>query len=299
MTSILFVCSGAKHLASSVINQTGLRSGLYRLGFFADGEISFYLDEPVKGNKCYVLGSTGAPGDNLLEMLTIVNTLKINKAKQIIAVIPYLGYSRSDRQKPLQPINARLFPRLLAQAGVDRFVTLDLHSNLVERYIPKKNIHLTTTNLFADEITKLKLRNFTIASPDLGGAKRASKIAKLLGLKGITLVEKHRPKDDTTEVTRISGESLEGKDVVFIDDMIMTGRTLTNAAKAVKKAGALRCFALATHCVYPAKGIKLLSNSSTFSKIIITNSLSKLYNLSSKVTIKDISSLIANAILSA
>ena len=298
MTPLIFSTSSSLHLLPDILKLTHTHLAAYRLGRFADGEISLYLDEPVEGRVCLVLGDSGSPAERLLELLTLIHTLHINGAQKIITILPYLGYSRSDRQKPLQPINSRLFLKFLSEAGTDKFVSLDLHSPTLEKYFPKPNLHLSPKDIFAPKIRSLHLSRYCIASPDLGGVERAQAVATALGLDDITIVEKHRPTDDSTSVTRICGDDLKGVDVVFIDDMIQTGHTLLNAVKAVKIMGAARVFVFATHCVYPAKGIKLLSSSSLISKIFVTNSLSQQYKLSNKISILDISPLLSAGISS-
>ena len=290
--TLFFSTTNSSHLAVKVRKLAKLTQAKYRLGRFADGEILFYLDEEVSNKVCVVLGSTNSPAENFLEMLTIINTLKLNHAQKIIAVIPYLGYSRSDRVKPLQPINAKLFIKFLEQAGVDKFITMNLHSPLVEKYFTKPNLHLSFMSTFADEISKLHLKDFSTGTPDLGGTDRALEFAYHLKLSDIVVVEKHRPTDDATEVTKITGD-IKGKTIVLVDDMIQTGHTLVNAAIALKKKGAGDIYACATHCVYQAEGIKLLIRASLFKHIFITNTISNNIKLPSYVSILDSSPQIA------
>jgi len=294
---LLFVGSSCQHLSDPVQSLTNLPLARYRLDRFADGEILFFLDEPVKDKTCVVLCSTHSPAENLLEALTIINTLKINRASKIIAVFPYLGYSRSDRQLPNQPVNARLFTHFLEEAGLDHLITLNLHSQTDVRYIQKPHYHLSFIPSFAQAIAQLNLPDLAIATPDLGGKDRALEMFQLLNLHDLVVVEKHRPSTDTTEVTQVTGNFV-GKNVLLVDDMIQTGHTLLNAAQALKAQGAADLYVCATHPVYAAKGIELLTSTSLFKQLFVSNSISKNIELPTSVTILDISPLIARAITS-
>lgn len=293
----MFSTSASDHLFQPILGQVaeGLRPAQYRLGSFVDGEIMFYLDEPVKGKICFVLGHTSAPAENLLRLLTIVNTLKINGAKAVIPVIPYYGYSRSDKPKPLQPINARLFAGYLKQAGASRVICLNLHSELDESFFTVPLVHLSAIPLFVESFRDLNIPNTVVATPDRGGTGRALEFARLFGQKEIITVQKSRPSDTTAEIRSIIGD-VAGKNVLIVDDMIETGHTLVAAAKALHARGARQIYVAITHCVYPAKGIKLITNTSLYTKILITNSLTNHIELPNRVSVIDIVPLLAKAI---
>ncbi len=189
---LLFSTSGSEHLVEPVLQKASLRPALYRLGNFVDGEIMFYLDEPVKDKACFVLGHTSALAENLLRLLTIINTLRIHGAKPITAVIPYFGYGRSDKAKPGQPVNARLFAGFLKQAGADKVICLDLHSQLVEDYLTMPVTHLSAIPLMAEELQPTLTSDFGVASPDKGGVNRAKEFARNLGIKHIIEITKSR-----------------------------------------------------------------------------------------------------------
>lgn len=294
--SLLFSTSASPSLSQTVLGQViGLRPAQYRLGSFIDGEVMFYLDEPVKGRQCFVIGHSGPPGENLLQLFTIINTLKINGAKPIIVIIPYLGYSRSDRDKPLQPVNSRLFSSFLKQSGVSKIICLDLHSLQNAKYFSVPHIQLSALPLMAEIIKTLRLPRLSVASPDLGGGTRASAFAQYLGLDSYIHIEKYRPSVSTAEVLKISGD-VNNRNIVLVDDMIQTGHTLVSAAKALKAKGARDLYAAVTHSVPQANGIKLITSTSLFKKIFITNSLSQDINLPTRVSVIDISPLLAAAI---
>ncbi|MFZ3068739.1 MAG: ribose-phosphate diphosphokinase [Microgenomates group bacterium] len=294
--SLLFTSSDSSNLAQNIIAAVpSLRQGKYRLGHFIDGEVMFYLDEPVRDKLCFVFGHTGPPADNLLSMFTIVNTLKLNGAKSIISVIPYLGYARSDRDKPLQPINSQLFAGFLKQAGASQIICLDLHSELNKKFFTIPLTHLSALPLMADIYQSLNIPNLTIATPDLGGSDRAKLFAKAMGIKNIVVIEKYRPSVQSAVPLKITG-NVNNKNVILVDDMIQTGGTLLAAAKLLRSKGAKNLYVAVTHCVYQSKGINLLTSTSLFKKILITNSLKPQEKLPSKVSVIDISHLLSTAI---
>ncbi len=294
--ALFFSTSAGAYLADDILTKIPtLNTGKCRQGHFVDGEVMFYLDEPVKGRACVILGHTGPPAENLLEMFTIINTLKINGAKKIISVIPYFGYARSDRDKPLQPINSRLFAGFLKQAGVSRVVCLDLHSRLNAKYISVPLTHLSALPLMADYYANQKIGNLAIATPDHGGIDRANLFAKQMGINKIVVIEKYRPTDTTAISLNITGE-VNNKNVIVVDDMIETGHTLLSAAKLLKAKGAKNLYAAVTHCIYQSKGINLLSSTSLYKKILISNSQEPKTKLPPKVSIINIVPLLSKAI---
>lgn len=293
---LLFHTAASFSLAKDILRETpSLHPGKCRLGNFSDGEIMFYLDEPVKGKPCFVLGHTGPPTENLLSIFTIINTLKINGAKPITAVVPFWGYARSDRDKPLQPINSRLFAGLLKQAGATEIICLDLHSLLNKNYFTIPVIHLSALPVMAGYFTSKKFKNLAVVAPDLGGVNRAKLFAGSLGKNEIAVIQKYRPSVSSAMSLRLTGE-VNGKNVVLVDDMIQTGNTLLSAARFLKTKGAKDLYVAVTHCVYQSKGINLLTSTSLFKKIYITNSQVPTQKLPPKVIITDISPLLAKAI---
>jgi len=296
--NLLFATNSNQDLVEEIRKLTGLTLANYRLGRFADGEISLRLDSPVALKIAFVIGSFYPPAENLLELLTLINTLHINGVAKIVAIIPYLGYGKSDRlDRPNIPVNARLFIQALEMAGADQFITLDLHSPHLSRYFRVPHQELTAVNLFAKHLQLLGLTNLTVATPDQGGFERATTYAKDLGMNDVVVIEKYRPADDETKVVKINGD-VSGKNVILIDDMIQTGKTLLTAASALKQNGAADIYIAATHFVYSAGALEALTNDSNIKKIFITNSIPvpTEVKLSEKITVLPIENLLADAI---
>ncbi|MEK7064102.1 MAG: ribose-phosphate pyrophosphokinase [Patescibacteria group bacterium] len=271
--NLLFATNSNPDLVAKICELAGLHQAKYRLGRFADGEISLHLDEPIALKVAFVLGSFYPPADNLIELLTLINTLHINGVAKVVAVIPYPGYGKSDRlDQPDIPVNARLTIECLEIAGADQFITLNLHSQLINRYFRVPHQDLSAMPLFAEKLKTDGLGSLTVVAPDQGGIDRAGDYAKASGQNDIVVIEKHRPQDDQTEVVRING-AVEGRDLVLIDDMVQTGLTLITAAAALKKQGAKDIYVAATHFVYSARALEPITNDANIKKIYITNSI--------------------------
>lgn len=271
--NLLFATNSNPDLVEEIQKLTGLTLANYRLGRFADGEVSLHLDSPVALKVAFVLGSFYPPAENLIELLTLINTLHINGAAKVVVVIPYLGYGKSDRlDRPSIPVNARLFVQALEMAGADQFITLNLHSQLISRYFRNPHLELSAMDLFAKRLSSLGLTDLTVVTPDQGGIERATVYAKDLGKHDIIVIEKHRPADDETEVVKVNGD-VSGKNVILVDDMVQTGKTLITAAAALKQNGAGDIYVAVTHFVYSAGALELLANDNNFKKIFITNSI--------------------------
>lgn len=296
--NLLFATNSNPDLVDKIVTATGLTKAKYRLGRFADGEISLHLDEPVALKVVFVLGSYFPPAENFLELVTIINTLRVNGAAKIVVVIPYSGFGKSDRlDRPNIPVNARLFIQTLELAGADQFITLNLHSHLISRYFRVPHNHLSFMSSFATHLKGLGLTDLTVVTPDQGGIERATEYARFLGLTDIVVIEKHRPADDQTEVVKIEGD-VAGKNIVIVDDMIQTGRTLITAASELKKLGAKDIYVAATHLVYSANGIKPLTEDANLKQIFVTNSIPvpKDTPLPEKFVILPIETLLSEAI---
>lgn len=298
-TNLLFATSSNPGLAQLLVDSGRFRLGQAELGRFKDGEIAYKILEPVNDQEVYVLGSTYPPAENFLELVTVINTLKINQVKKITLIIPYFGYAKSDRtNRPNVPVNARLFTKFLEFAGIDAVVALNLHSDLCVQNFSVPMIHLSAMSLFAQFVrNSFNLNNPTVASPDLGGVVRAQEFAKSFGLSQIITVEKYRPADDQAIDLRVDGNPKD-KDIIIVDDMTQTGNTLIAAANSLKKLGAHKIYAAVTHLVYSGPALTNLITANIFEKFIITDSIPTPSNtkLPDQFTVLPISNLILNAI---
>ncbi len=261
---------------------------------FSDGEINIQIAESVRGKDVYIVQPTSAPANsNLMELLIMVDALKRSSAKSITAVIPYFGYARQDRKAaPRVPISAKLVADMLETAGVTRVITVDLHASQIQGFfnIPVDNLY--GANLFMDYIRTKELKNPIIASPDIGGVARARYFAERLGLE-MVIVDKRRQKANEAEVMNIIG-SVEGKDVVLIDDMIDTAGTMVKGAKALKANGATSVMAYCTHPVLSGPAFERIENGE-LDELVVSNTIS-LSKESSKITVLSIADLLGESI---
>lgn len=239
---------------------------------FSDGEISVQISESVRGRDVFIIQSTGAPSnDNIMELLIMTDALRRSSASSITAVVPYYGYARQDRKAaPRVPITAKLVADMYETAGIDRVVTIDLHAGQIQGFfdIPVDNLYGSIT--FENYIKSKNLKNPIIASPDIGGVARARYFANRLGL-DMVIVDKRREKANESEVMNIIG-SVEGYDVIMIDDMVDTAGTMVKAATALKNKGATSVMACATHGVLSGKAYDNIENGE-LDELIITNTL--------------------------
>ena len=216
---------------------------------FSDGEISIQISESVRGKDVFIIQPTCAPANvNLMELLILTDALRRSSADSITAVIPYFGYARQDRKAaPRVPITAKLVANMIQTAGIDRVVTIDLHAGQIQGFfdIPVDNLYGNI--IFNDYVKNKNLKNPIIASPDIGGVARARSFAKKLGV-DMVIVDKRREKANESEVMNIIGD-VEGKDVIFVDDMIDTAGTIVKAAEVLKAKGATSVMACCTHPV--------------------------------------------------
>ncbi len=296
--NILFATNSNPDLALSLATRTGLPLGNRYLGRYADGEVAIHLETDCKNKTIYVLGSTNPPAENLIELFSLINTVRISGAAKVIAVIPYFGYGKSDHtNRPNFPVNARLFAVFLKEAGVDQVISVNLHSDAVAGYFKIPLTHLSTMHLLAAYYRRQKIADLAVATPDFGGVTRARDFASVLSLPDIIIVEKHRPSDDTAQVLKVTG-SIKGRNIILADDMIQTGNTLISTADALKKLGAKDIYVAATHLVYSGPAVKNLSKAENIEKIVVTNSITKPKGLilPSKFHIEKLDSLLAAAI---
>jgi len=268
----LFALNSNKSLAQEISDKLGIPLSACQITKFADGEISVDIDETVRGHKVFVVQSTSSPvNDNLMELLIFIDALKRASAREINVVLPYYGYSRQDRKaKSRQPISAKLVADLLTVAGATRVMAFDLHAAQIQGFFNIPIDNLQGMPLFHKYIEEKKIDNFTVVSPDHGGANRARKLAEPFGV-DIAIIDKRRPRPNETEVMNIIGD-VSGKNCIIIDDMIDTAGTVFNGANALKKAGAKDIYIFATHALFSGKAIERLSGG-LFKKVVVTNSI--------------------------
>jgi ribose-phosphate pyrophosphokinase len=290
-----FAGNNTKHLAKQIANAFGVELNKSSVVEFADGEFEPSFDETVRGADVFLIQSTTPPSDNLMELLLMIDAAKRASAANIIAVIPYFGYARQDKKgKPRVPIGAKLVSNLLTAAGVDRIMTIDLHADQIQGFFEVPVDHLYASELFIKDIISLNLPNLIIASPDMGGSKRANAYAKILK-SGVVVCYKERKQANVIGEMKVLGDVL-GKDVVIIDDMVDTGGTLTKAADLMLENGAVSVRAYCTHAILSGKAYKTLDNSN-IAELVVTNTIPKEHK-SSKVREISVAEFFAQTITS-
>ncbi|WP_353851901.1 ribose-phosphate pyrophosphokinase [Riemerella anatipestifer] len=289
--SYLFSTRTSKDLAEKIAKHYGQELGKINFQSFSDGEFEPVLDQSVRGGRVFLIGSTFPPADNLLEMLLMIDAAKRASAKSITVVIPYYGLARQDRKdKPRAPIGAKLVANLLTAAGATRIMTMDLHADQIQGFFEIPVDHLYASTIFVDYIKSLNLDNLTIASLDMGGAKRAKNYAGHLGAE-VVIAYKERKKANVVEEMFLIGDVTD-KNVILIDDMIDTAGTLCKAADILIEKGAKSVRAMATHAVFSGKAYENIENSK-ITEVIVTDTIPIKNNLSSKIKVLSCAPLFA------
>ncbi|MEY2632798.1 MAG: hypothetical protein RIR00_1452, partial [Pseudomonadota bacterium] len=260
-------------LAEAVVGHLDIHIGRAKVGRFSDGEVMVEILENVRGKDVFILQSICAPtNDNLMELLVMVDALKRASAGRITATIPYFGYARQDRRSRSSrvPIAAKLVANMLAAAGVDRVLTMDLHAEQIQGFfdIPADNIY--GLPILLDDINKQNYQNPMVVSPDHGGVVRARSLAKRLEC-DLAIIDKRRPKANVSEVMNIIGE-VQGRTCIIMDDMVDTAGTLCKAAAALKQHGALQVVAYCTHPVLSGAAVERL-NGSELDQLVVTDTI--------------------------
>ena len=272
-TSTFKVFSGTntRYLAEKICKSLGCPLGNMNITHFADGEFAVSYEESIRGQHVFLVQSTFPNSDNLMELLLMIDAAKRASAKRIIAVIPYFGWARQDRKdKPRVSIGAKLVADLLSVAGIDRLITMDLHADQIQGFFDIPVDHLYGSTIFAPYIQSLHLPNLVIATPDVGGSKRASTYAKYLDVPSVLCHKTHEKANEVASM-QIIGD-VKGKDVVLIDDMVDTAGTITKAADIMKEAGANSVRAIASHCVMSGPASERVQNSE-LEELVFTDSI--------------------------
>jgi ribose-phosphate pyrophosphokinase len=267
----IFAGRATRSLAEKICDSLDLDLGHSSCPIFSDGEFEPCFEETIRGSHVFILQSTMPPADNLMELLLMIDAAKRASAAQVIAVIPYFGYARQDRKdKPRVSIGAKLVANLLSAAGVDRVITMDLHADQIQGFFDVPVDHLFASALFIPFISKMGLENITIASPDVGGTKRANNYARMLGT-DMVICHKTRAKANEVNSMTVIGD-VKGRDVIIVDDMIDTAGTITKAANLMKNEGAKSVRAFAAHGVLSGPALERI-NRSTLEDVYFTDSI--------------------------
>jgi len=249
----------------------GQKLGNVAISKYSDGEFQPSFEESIRGARIFIIGSTHPSSENLMQLLLMLDAAKRSSARHITAVIPYFGWARQDRKdKPRVPIGAKLIAKLIEAAGATRIITMDLHADQIQGFFEKPVDHLYASTIFIPYIESLKLENLTIASPDMGGSKRAYAYSKFLK-SDVVICYKQRVKSNIISHMEVIGE-VKGKNVVLVDDMVDTAGTLTKAADLMIERGAKSVRAICTHAILSGNAVEKIENSSLL-ELIVTDSI--------------------------
>ena len=294
-SSLVKLVSGqaTRYLAEEIATSFGQPLGEVTIARFSDGEFQPSLDESVRGCDVFIIQSTFAPSDNLLELLMVIDATKRASAHYITAVIPYFGFSRQDRKdKPRVPIASKMVANLLTAAGVTRIMTLDLHAPQIQGFFDIPVDHLEAATVFIPYIEALNLPNLTIAAPDMGGTHRAIGYAKYFNVE-MVICDKHRKRANEIASMTVIGD-VEGKDIVIIDDLVDTAGTLTKAAELLFDKGANSVRAFCTHPVLSGEAYERIEHS-RLTELVVCNTI-PLKRTSPKIRVISVADLFAKAI---
>jgi len=291
LTPKIFACTQSMPLAEQIAKAYGQTLGKVNFSRYSDGEYQPSFEESVRGTRVFIIGSTNPSSDNLMEMLLMLDAAKRASARHITAVLPYYGWARQDRKdKPRVPIAAKLVAKMLETAGATRIITMDLHADQIQGFFEKPVDHLFASTIFLPHLKQLNLPNLCMASPDMGGSKRAYTYSKALE-SDVVICYKQREKANVISHMELIGE-VKGKNVVLVDDMVDTAGTLTKAADLMIERGALSVRAITTHGLLSGNAYERIENSK-LTELIITDSISKEHP-SSKIKVLSCAELIAD-----
>ncbi len=289
----LFTGNESRYLSENIALNAGMTLGKSSCPRFADGEFEPCYEETIRGCYTFIIQSTFAPSDNLLELLLMIDAAKRASAYKVIAVMPYFGFARQDRKdRPRVSIGAKLIADMLSVAGIDRLITMDLHADQIQGFFNVPVDHLSAVAMFIPYIKQMGLEDIVIASPDTGGTKRANVFAKHLGT-DMVICHKTRTKANSIDTMTLIGD-VEDKDVIIIDDIIDTAGTIAKAADLMKSKGARSVRACATHAVLSGSAIERLE-ASALDEVLLTDTI-PLHTTSKKITVLSCAPLFADVI---
>lgn len=267
----IFACKQSEALAKDIAKAFGIPIGNVITSHYSDGEFQPSFEESVRGSRVFLIGSTFPNSDHLMELLLMIDAAKRASARHITAVLPYFGWARQDRKdKPRVPIAAKLVAKMLESAGATRIITMDLHADQIQGFFEKPVDHLYASSIFLPYVKSLNLDNLTIASPDMGGSKRAYAYSRYLDCE-VVICYKQREKANVISYMELIG-NVEGKNVVLVDDMVDTAGTLTKAADLLIERGAISVRAICTHALLSGNAYERIEKSK-LKELIVTDSI--------------------------
>jgi len=289
----IFSGTATRYLSEKICNSYGIQLGASKVDRFSDGEFEPYFKETVRGSYLFIIQSTYAPAENLLELLFMIDAAKRASAYKIVAVMPYFGFARQDRKdKPRVSIGAKMIANLLTAAGVSRVITMDLHADQIQGFFDVPVDHLYSSSIFLPYVKNMGLENLVIASPDTGGSKRANNYAKFLD-KELVICHKTRKRANEVDNITVIGD-VRDKNVILIDDMIDTAGTITKAADRIMEMGAISVRVLASHGVLSGAAYERIERSA-LQEVIITDSIPQKQECS-KIKVLSIADMFADVI---
>ncbi len=290
-----FTCTQSTELAEKIVSAYGAKLGNVITSTYSDGEFQPSFEESVRGSRVFIIGSTHPNSDHLMEMLLMLDAAKRASARHITAVLPYYGWARQDRKdKPRVPIAAKLIAKMLETAGATRIITMDLHADQIQGFFEKPVDHLFASTIFLPYLKSLNLSDLTIASPDMGGSKRAYAYSKALS-SDVVICYKQRAKANVISHMELIGD-VTGKNVVLVDDMVDTAGTLTKAADLMMERGAKSVRAICTHPILSGSAYERLEKSK-LEELIVTDSI-PLKQKSDKIRVVSCADLFADVMKS-
>ena len=294
---MVFAGNTSSKLTKDICGALAVQPGKIDVGRFCDGETCVKINQNVRGKDVFLVQSTSHPAnENLMELLIMIDAMKRASARRITAVLPYFGYARQDRKdQPRVPITAKLVANLLARAGADRVLTIDLHAGQLQGFFDIPVDHLFSVGVLVDYFSKMNIKDLVAVSPDVGSIKMARAYAKRIS-SGLAIIDKRRVSPEKAEAIHIMGE-VEGKNVIIVDDMIATGSSLIEAVEALKKAKAKTIYAAIAHGVLSGPAIERIEQCKGLEKLLITDSVPLSENKRHpKIEVLSVASLLAEAI---
>ncbi len=290
----IFSGTGSQYLAEKISNAFGIELGKVTTERFSDGEISCHYNESIRGNDVFLVQSTYAPSDNIMELLIMIDAARRASARYVTAIVPYFGYARQDRKdKPRVAIGAKLIANMLTAAGADRLMTMDLHADQIQGFFDIPVDHFDGSNIFVPYIESLNLDNLLFASPDVGGVKRTRHFAKHFGV-DLVVCDKYRERANQVASMQLIGDVTDAN-VVLVDDLVDTGGTICRAAQLIRERGAKSVRAIGTHPILSARAYKNI-NESVLEELVVTNTIPLRFGESKKIRVLNVGELFAKAI---